>query len=318
MRGHSRSILSKGDNMNKTEHYQLNQWDPEDRILRVDFNADNAAIESALKENADAISAETAARSAADTSIRTDFAAADTAIRTDFAAADKTIKNSVTSEANTRSAQDAAIRSEFAAADTAIRTDFAAADKTIKSSVTTETTNRKNADAAIREEFAAADTAIRGEIALVKLLDTTTTAATTQIDVSVSSLNLTQYRKVIIIPTIKLATAAKKSIYVRVNKKSTEIYTNVGSARTYLSYFTPASGYSTEYMNGGAELNMYLGSDAINCITLKATGENVAPAYTCAISASSLAPASLSTINFYATDSVSLAAGSRITIYGVK
>lgn len=33
---------------NKTEHYQLNQWDPEDDFLRTDFNEDNAKIDAAL------------------------------------------------------------------------------------------------------------------------------------------------------------------------------------------------------------------------------------------------------------------------------
>ena len=34
--------------MNQTSNYQLNQWDAADRILREDFNADNAKIETAL------------------------------------------------------------------------------------------------------------------------------------------------------------------------------------------------------------------------------------------------------------------------------
>ena len=34
--------------MNYTENYRLNQWDPEDRILREDFNRDNANVESGL------------------------------------------------------------------------------------------------------------------------------------------------------------------------------------------------------------------------------------------------------------------------------
>ena len=34
--------------MNQTENYQLSLWDPEDRIQRTDFNADNAKIEAAL------------------------------------------------------------------------------------------------------------------------------------------------------------------------------------------------------------------------------------------------------------------------------
>lgn len=34
--------------MTKTEHYQLNQWDAADRVLRTDFNGDNAKIDAAL------------------------------------------------------------------------------------------------------------------------------------------------------------------------------------------------------------------------------------------------------------------------------
>ena len=34
--------------MNQTEHVGLNQWDPTDRILREDFNADNLKIDAAL------------------------------------------------------------------------------------------------------------------------------------------------------------------------------------------------------------------------------------------------------------------------------
>ena len=36
--------------MKQTSNYQLNQWDPEDRILREDFNADNSKIDAALAE----------------------------------------------------------------------------------------------------------------------------------------------------------------------------------------------------------------------------------------------------------------------------
>ncbi|NBI10538.1 hypothetical protein D1641_11015 [Colidextribacter sp. OB.20] len=34
--------------MNTTPNYQLSQWEAEDRVLRTDFNADNAKIEAAL------------------------------------------------------------------------------------------------------------------------------------------------------------------------------------------------------------------------------------------------------------------------------
>ena len=52
--------------MTKTTNYQLNQWAKYDRVMMDDFNADNATLDAALKANADAIAAETAARIADD------------------------------------------------------------------------------------------------------------------------------------------------------------------------------------------------------------------------------------------------------------
>jgi hypothetical protein len=37
--------------LKKTQNYQLNQWDASDRILREDFNADNAKIDAAMEAN---------------------------------------------------------------------------------------------------------------------------------------------------------------------------------------------------------------------------------------------------------------------------
>ena len=34
--------------MNQTTNYQLNQWEPGDRVTRADFNADNARLDAAL------------------------------------------------------------------------------------------------------------------------------------------------------------------------------------------------------------------------------------------------------------------------------
>ena len=39
--------------MNKTTNFQLTQWEKTDRIMMEDFNRDNAAIDAALKSNAD-------------------------------------------------------------------------------------------------------------------------------------------------------------------------------------------------------------------------------------------------------------------------
>ena len=40
--------------MNKTTNYNLNQWEAGDRVLRTDFNADNAKIDAAIKAETDA------------------------------------------------------------------------------------------------------------------------------------------------------------------------------------------------------------------------------------------------------------------------
>ncbi|RKI65404.1 hypothetical protein D7V91_14230 [bacterium 1xD42-67] len=65
--------------MDKTKHYQLNQWAAGDKVQRIDFNADNAKIDAALRTNADAIDAEATARDkavAAEVSARTAAVAA--------------------------------------------------------------------------------------------------------------------------------------------------------------------------------------------------------------------------------------------------
>ena len=40
---------------NHTTNYDLNQWEGTDKVLRTEFNQDNAKIDAALKANADAI-----------------------------------------------------------------------------------------------------------------------------------------------------------------------------------------------------------------------------------------------------------------------
>lgn len=41
--------------MNHTANFQLNQWESSDRIQMEDFNSDNAKIDTALKETAEAV-----------------------------------------------------------------------------------------------------------------------------------------------------------------------------------------------------------------------------------------------------------------------
>ena len=57
---------------NYTEHYELNQWEPADQVLRTDFNADNAKLDAALAQKAERAELEEldGRISAADTSIQ--------------------------------------------------------------------------------------------------------------------------------------------------------------------------------------------------------------------------------------------------------
>ena len=61
--------MVRSSHMKQTSHYQLNQYEASDCILHGDFNSDNQKIDTALKSNADAVAAETAAREAADTAL---------------------------------------------------------------------------------------------------------------------------------------------------------------------------------------------------------------------------------------------------------
>ena len=54
----------------QTPNYKLSRWAGTDRILMEEFNDNWDKIDTALKGNADAVAAETAAREAADTAIK--------------------------------------------------------------------------------------------------------------------------------------------------------------------------------------------------------------------------------------------------------
>ncbi len=57
--------------MTHTPNYSLTQWDAADRILRDDFNADNAAVDTALGEHAAAIASLTSGKGNCQIEVRT-------------------------------------------------------------------------------------------------------------------------------------------------------------------------------------------------------------------------------------------------------
>ena len=86
---------------NHTTNYNLNQWEATDKVLRTDFNEDNAKIDGALKANADAIAAETAARTAA-VSSKADAATVAALSQTVSGKADQADVDALTAKAGTQ------------------------------------------------------------------------------------------------------------------------------------------------------------------------------------------------------------------------
>ena len=86
---------------NHTTNYNLNQWEATDKVLRTDFNEDNAKIDAALKTNADAIAAETAARTAA-VSSKADAATVAALSQTVSGKADQADVDALTAKAGTQ------------------------------------------------------------------------------------------------------------------------------------------------------------------------------------------------------------------------
>ena len=239
--------------MNKTTHYQLNQWDPEDRIMRADFNADNAATDEALYENAQA------AAEARQTAL-------------DAVAAEETArKDAVSSEAETRSSQDAAIRAELSAA-----------------------------VAEAKSEAAAAVAAIP----FVKLRETVLAADAAQFDVSLAGLDITAYAEIMILPCILLTGTNGTSVYMRCNNISDTIYSHNGLGKDYFASFAAANRYGHEMLH-------------LNCWGDYLALFSPATQSTAAVSYFDLKASEVTTLNFYSPE-LTLAAGSKVVIYGIK
>ncbi len=290
--------------MDKTTHYQLNQWAPEDRILRTDFNADNAKLDQALRQGAEDLAA---ARTAAEEALaqeRQERAAGVSAASQAAAEARQAALGAVASEQSAREGQDAAIRQELSAAVAGAKSEASAA-------VTAERTARTDQDAAIRRDFAAADAAAAAAVPLVKLREITTSAAAAQVDLDLGGIALGSYWELIIVPRLS---ASSNYIYLRINGLSERVY--VGDGITdYISMTYP--------FNSGAYTvcRLYAYGGSVACRThLDGYARNVGltTMMAKAVSTSFLTPAGLRTVNFYTNDGTPIAAGGKFTIYGIR
>ncbi len=284
--------------MNKTTHYHLNQWEGEDRILRADFNADNTALDGALHRQAEAqaalegaLAAEQQARTAGD-------AGSVQAAREAVAEEEAARKAAVAAEASARGQQDAAIRSEVSAAVAGAKSEAAGA-------LEAERTARTGQDAAIRQEFAAADL-------LVKLREVTTSAAATQVDLSLGGIDLSRYAELMILVRLN---CPGETIGVRVNNVALSFYVNSNSSST-----TQMASIASLDAGGYTLLHFYPLGGSISArfdsvFGFAGTGSTT---YAVLKPASGVTLANLSTFNFYGNKGGTISAGGKFTIYGVK
>lgn len=163
-------------------------------------------------------------------------------------------------------------------------------------------------------------------IGMTKIYETTTTTDTTQINVTVSSLGLTGYSKIIIIPDILMNEAGNSTnIRMRINKLSSDSSYYGGSTNSNRNYaaqlFRPNRGsFASSAYSGSSEIHMQLSGKSISWITFAYASATTYGSYASGggMYDTTLAPSAISTINFFDNNGGTLNAGSKITIYGVK
>ena len=259
--------------MNKTNRYQLNQWESTDRILREDFNRDNLNLENALTGLNEAVTAEAAARAEA------------------VAAA----KN----EAN------AAVSAEASARTNAINSAVSQLNGTIS-----QVSSVKADQTALNTLAARVDT-----MPLVKLKSITTSAAAAQVNVDVSDIRLSDYAYWLIIPALS---AGSSMIGMRFNDYTVNYIYN-GNSGGYIAQFsgaaeiTPSGGAATEL-----KLMTYGANHHIMCLgAYTQYGKHTAIAGY--IPNIRMSATTVTTLNFVSvTSGTNIAAGGKISIYGVK
>lgn len=266
--------------MQQTTNYQLHQWDAEDRILREDFNQDHRRIDEGLTAVNAAVVAERQAREQA------------------VAGAKNEAAGLVTAEQQARTQAVAGAKQEAASAVAGARQEASAAAAGLASS---------KAD---RTETSALSSRIDA-MPLVKLMDVTTGATVTQVDLNFSGINLQQYARVIVIPRM---ISAATEVYVLANGLCDKYYYQQQS-----SVFKFAVSFKTidsciQYL-----LNLS-GMDDVIHFQLHRQSENGVSSDSGAVTRQdiSIPPASFRTLNFVAQGGGTIQAGSKFTVYGVK
>lgn len=173
------------------------------------------------------------------------------------------------------------------------------------------------------------DTAV-GANPYVKLLDTTLSSNAQQVDIALSTLDLTKYSSIKVIGQVKV-TGAANSIYVKINNgggyiRDTTIANSSIASQVYAGYVYPTT-YTSDYFST-FELNVAGVPDSITAAylaRLHLTGSafnSLGPTYYYFDFAGLLPVAAnikISTVNILTDNSgVYIKAGSRFEVYGVK
>lgn len=274
--------------MQQTANYQLNQWDGEDRIMRVDFNSDNTKIDAALHQNATALVQAQSTLEAALETERQARASGDAAATQATASAKQELLGAIAAEQSARSSGDNAVRGEFA-----------------------------SADAAIRQEFAAADAAVSAACPLVKLQSIVTSQAATQIDLDMRDPSYRNMAFLIFVPQV--LTQAER-IFLRVNGQM-NIYFLEGAFSAYLAEFFPCNSSTTPSYYTDFRFELY--SSMISCISgysgISPNGRyNLFSTFHSMVNPADVPSSALQTLNIFVEDGATINAGSRFTLYGVK
>lgn len=274
--------------MQQTANYQLNQWDGEDRIMRVDFNSDNTKIDAALHQNATALVQAQSTLEAALETERQARASGDAAATQATASAKQELLGAIAAEQSARSSGDNAVRGEFA-----------------------------SADAAIRQEFAAADAAVSAACPLVKLQSIVTSQAATQIDLDMRDPSYRNMAFLIFVPQV--LTQAER-IFLRVNGQM-NIYFLEGAFSAYLTEFFPCNSSTTPSYYTDFRFELY--SSMISCVGsysgISPNGRyNLFSTFHSMVNPADVPSSALQTLNIFVEDGATINAGSHFTLYGVK
>ena len=196
--------------MKKTEHYQLNQWDASDRILRTDFNWDNAQLDAALQVQAKSLEEETANRVSA---VAAEAGARSAAVAQEHTAWSKAVSDETAARNAAIAAQDAAWRNAVAAETSAREWAVSNEANTRNTAVVNEANARAGAIAGVQNAVAAETAerrssvaALEAKLSFTEIRNVVTSAAANKVVLPLSDLNWWEWTRIHLVLSLGVQT----------------------------------------------------------------------------------------------------------------